>query len=103
MSAVDTPGPSANVDPREAAHYAALAEQWWNPVGPFWPLHKLNALRVEYLRGVLAEAFGRAIRTPHAPVGMSQRGDQVGLFEFPHLGVRDETDVVRRCLDSGCI
>jgi 2-polyprenyl-3-methyl-5-hydroxy-6-metoxy-1,4-benzoquinol methylase len=34
-----------NVDPREAQHYAALAETWWDRQGPFWPLHRPNVLR----------------------------------------------------------
>lgn len=25
------------------------AEQWWNPAGPFWPLHKMNKLRLQYI------------------------------------------------------
>lgn len=48
-----------NVDPREAERYSALAATWWDCEGPFWPLHRLNELRVHYLRGVLAALFDR--------------------------------------------
>lgn len=48
-----------NVDPREHSHYERLAETWWDRSGPFWPLHRLNELRTDYLRGVLARAFDR--------------------------------------------
>jgi 2-polyprenyl-6-hydroxyphenyl methylase/3-demethylubiquinone-9 3-methyltransferase len=54
-----TPGPLDNVDAAEVARYSALAATWWDPTGPFWPLHRLNALRSVYLRDRLCEAFDR--------------------------------------------
>ena len=42
-------GLDATVDPKEVEHYRRLADLWWDQSGPFWPLHRLNALRVEYL------------------------------------------------------
>ncbi len=50
---------SDSVDPRELAHYHRLAESWWDPTGPFWPLHGLNRFRVEYLREQLLAHFAR--------------------------------------------
>jgi 2-polyprenyl-6-hydroxyphenyl methylase/3-demethylubiquinone-9 3-methyltransferase len=51
--------PAANsVDPHEIAFYERLAGQWWDPAGPFWPLHRLNAVRVGYLCDALARHFG---------------------------------------------
>jgi len=49
----------ANIDPREVRHYEQLAQSWWDLSGPFWPLHRLNAVRTQYLRRVLAPVFGR--------------------------------------------
>ena len=46
-----------SVDPREMAHYDRLAASWWDPEGPFWPLHGLNRFRVQYLRARLIEHF----------------------------------------------
>lgn len=40
---------SAQVDPQEVAYYERLAETWWDDHGPFWPLHRLNRLRVRYI------------------------------------------------------
>ncbi len=60
------PGPY-NVDPREVAYYEGLAATWWDRSGPFWPLHRLNALRTRYLRDVLARLFGRD-PTLHEPL-----------------------------------
>lgn len=46
-----------SVDPREMEHYAKLASLWWDPTGPFWPLHGLNTFRVAYLREHLLDHF----------------------------------------------
>lgn len=40
---------SPSVDPREVAHFQSIADTWWQPDGPFWPLHLLNKTRVQYL------------------------------------------------------
>ncbi len=47
---------SASIDPREVAHYTALAETWWDRTGPFWPLHTLNALRIGWIREQVQKA-----------------------------------------------
>ena len=36
------------------------------------------------------------MRAPYPPVGVSQDGDQVGLFTLPHLGISNEVAPVRR-------
>lgn len=51
--------PHSSIDPAEAAHFEKLARQWWDPEGPFWSLHRLNALRLSYIRDRLAARFGR--------------------------------------------
>ncbi|MEM1154737.1 MAG: bifunctional 2-polyprenyl-6-hydroxyphenol methylase/3-demethylubiquinol 3-O-methyltransferase UbiG [Pseudomonadota bacterium] len=40
---------NASVDPAEIERFNALADQWWDPTGPMWPLHRLNATRVPYI------------------------------------------------------
>jgi len=50
---------SATVDPDEIAYFERLAHRWWDTQGPFWPLHRLNALRVDWLSARLAAGFGR--------------------------------------------
>ena len=50
---------ASTIDPAEVEFYSKLAATWWNPDGPFWPLHKLNALRTDYLRSSLCRLFGR--------------------------------------------
>jgi 2-polyprenyl-6-hydroxyphenyl methylase/3-demethylubiquinone-9 3-methyltransferase len=49
----------STIDPREVEFYTQLAETWWDRDGPFWPLHKLNALRLVYIRDHLCRHFGR--------------------------------------------
>ncbi len=55
--AIAAPDPTT-VDPAEVARFAALAADWWNPDGKFKPLHKLNPLRLEFLRDRLIDHFG---------------------------------------------
>jgi 2-polyprenyl-6-hydroxyphenyl methylase/3-demethylubiquinone-9 3-methyltransferase len=48
------------IDPQEVAFYTRMADTWWDRSGPFWPLHKLNALRVGYIKEKLCAHFGRS-------------------------------------------
>jgi 2-polyprenyl-6-hydroxyphenyl methylase/3-demethylubiquinone-9 3-methyltransferase len=47
-----------SVDPDEVAYYQRLADLWWDERGPFWPLHRLNELRVRYILDVITRHFG---------------------------------------------
>ncbi|HYE27798.1 MAG TPA: bifunctional 2-polyprenyl-6-hydroxyphenol methylase/3-demethylubiquinol 3-O-methyltransferase UbiG [Allosphingosinicella sp.] len=38
------------IDPREAAHFGAMAADWWDPNGSSAMLHKLNPVRLGYIR-----------------------------------------------------
>ena len=55
-----------SVDPAEVAYYSRLAQTWWDESGPFWPLHRLNALRTDYIRDALCRAYSLdpSSRTP---------------------------------------
>ena len=46
------------IDPREVDYYTRLSQQWWDRKGKFWPLHRLNELRVQYLREEICRHFG---------------------------------------------
>ena len=50
---------SETIEPAEVEYYDRLAEQWWDRQGKFWPLHRLNELRVQYLEQALCRHFGR--------------------------------------------
>lgn len=58
QEAVATPD-TKTVDPAEIARFAALAEEWWAPNGKFKPLHRLNPVRLGFLRERLIGHFGR--------------------------------------------
>ena len=49
---------SPTVDPEEVAYYDRLADQWWDRDGKFWPLHRLNELRCEYLKQETCRHYG---------------------------------------------
>jgi 2-polyprenyl-6-hydroxyphenyl methylase/3-demethylubiquinone-9 3-methyltransferase len=57
MSVVHLTAPT--IDPDEVAYFERLAHRWWDAEGPFWPLHRLNAFRVDYIRRHLAASFAR--------------------------------------------
>ena len=38
------------IDPAEAAHFGTMAADWWNPKGSSAMLHKLNPVRLSYIR-----------------------------------------------------
>jgi 2-polyprenyl-6-hydroxyphenyl methylase / 3-demethylubiquinone-9 3-methyltransferase len=40
----------STVDPREAAHFGRLAADWWDPKGSSAMLHRLNPVRLKYIR-----------------------------------------------------
>lgn len=42
--------PAPTIDPEEAAHFGALAADWWDPNGSSAMLHKLNPVRLGYIR-----------------------------------------------------
>ncbi len=50
---------ATSVDQDEVDYFERLAERWWDTQGPFWPLHRLNAFRVDYLLRRTASEFGR--------------------------------------------
>src|SRR3569623_3126925 len=50
---MQNPAPST-IDPDEAAHFGAMAAEWWDPTGSSAMLHKLNPARLGYLRERIA-------------------------------------------------
>lgn len=50
---------AATVDPAEVARFAALGAEWWDEAGGMRMLHRLNPLRIAYIRDQAAARFGR--------------------------------------------
>ena len=42
--------PASSIDAREAAHFGAMAADWWDPKGSSAMLHRLNPPRLAYIR-----------------------------------------------------
>lgn len=49
---------AATIDPKEAAHFGALAAEWWDPKGSSAMLHKLNPVRLAFIREAIDLHFG---------------------------------------------
>ena len=63
MSVSPDPG-QGSVDPGEIAKFERMAADWWDPDGSLRPLHKLNPVRLAYIRDHAAAHFGREPRRP---------------------------------------
>jgi 2-polyprenyl-6-hydroxyphenyl methylase / 3-demethylubiquinone-9 3-methyltransferase len=59
------------VDPREVARFDRLARDWWDPQGPMRALHKLNPVRLQYIRDTACERFGRDTKSPRCLDGLT--------------------------------
>ncbi len=53
--------PAPNVDAAEIGKFDALAGRWWDPHGEFAPLHRLNPLRLAYLKRETTLAGARLV------------------------------------------
>ena len=49
---------SSTIDPGEAAHFGALAAEWWDPRGSSAMLHKLGPARLSYIRAQIDRHWG---------------------------------------------
>ncbi|WP_159977557.1 MULTISPECIES: bifunctional 2-polyprenyl-6-hydroxyphenol methylase/3-demethylubiquinol 3-O-methyltransferase UbiG [unclassified Novosphingobium] len=49
--------PHATIDPKEAAHFGALAAEWWDPKGSSAMLHRLNPVRLAFVREAIDAHF----------------------------------------------
>ncbi|MEX2616883.1 MAG: bifunctional 2-polyprenyl-6-hydroxyphenol methylase/3-demethylubiquinol 3-O-methyltransferase UbiG [Alphaproteobacteria bacterium] len=61
---------NTTVDPAEVEKFAALAAVWWDHDGPFKPLHRLNPIRLRFIRDRLAMRFGRDVQAERPLEGL---------------------------------
>jgi 2-polyprenyl-6-hydroxyphenyl methylase/3-demethylubiquinone-9 3-methyltransferase len=73
------------IDTAEIARFAAHAATWWDPVGSFRPLHRLNPARLDFIRRELNAHFGRDPRalTPFTGLTLCDVGCGGGLIAEP--------------------
>jgi len=54
---------NATIRPEEAAHFAALAKDWWDPKGSSAMLHRLNPVRLGFIREAIDLHWGGDIES----------------------------------------
>ena len=76
---------TATILAREAAHFGALAADWWDPKGSSAMLHRLNPVRLAYLRARIDAYFGsnERDRRPLAGKRALDMGCGAGLLAEP--------------------
>ena len=62
--------PDSTINPDELAFYESLSAFWWDQSGPFWPLHRLNTLRVAWIVEQACKHFRLAADTRKPPSTM---------------------------------
>ena len=84
--------PAATIDSAEIARFEAMAADWWDPDGKFRPLHRMNPLRIGYIRDRICARLGRDPLAPKPLAGLSilDIGCGGGLLSEPmaRLGAR---------------
>jgi 2-polyprenyl-6-hydroxyphenyl methylase/3-demethylubiquinone-9 3-methyltransferase len=48
----------STIDPKEAAHFGRMAADWWDPKGSSAMLHRMNPVRLAYIRDRLDQHMG---------------------------------------------
>ena len=103
------------VDRAEVDRFAAQSAGWWDPEGSFRPLHRINHVRLDFIRRQLVAAFGRdasalrpfddlslvdigcgggLIAEPMARLGFTVTGIDLALD--PQRGMLDALDIGNR-------
>ena len=71
------------IDRDEAARFAALARDWWDEDGAMAPLHRMNPVRLRFLRDALCGHFGRDGAKPFQGLRILDVGCGAGLVCEP--------------------
>lgn len=79
------PGKQGTINAREAAHFGAMAADWWDPAGSSRMLHRLNPVRLRFIRNAIDAQFGteRNTRRPLAGRSALDVGCGAGLLAEP--------------------
>jgi len=62
--------PGSTIDPGEVAKFSELSQEWWDPKGKMAPLHKINPLRLGYIRDAACRKFDRNARSLNCLSGL---------------------------------
>ena len=61
---------ASTVDPAEVAKFSRLSDEWWDPNGKMAPLHKINPLRLTYIRDAACRKFERNVKSLNCLSGL---------------------------------
>jgi len=83
---------TGTVDPADVERFSRIADEWWDPRGKFAPLHRLNPVRIGYIRDRAAAHWQRDALSGRPLDGLSllDIGCGGGLLSEPmtRLGAR---------------
>ncbi|MEZ6023855.1 MAG: bifunctional 2-polyprenyl-6-hydroxyphenol methylase/3-demethylubiquinol 3-O-methyltransferase UbiG [Hyphomonadaceae bacterium] len=74
---------ASTLDPAEIRKFSALAAEWWNPDGPFGALHRLNPVRLQFIRDFAGRVFGARSAKPLSGLDVLDLGCGGGLVSAP--------------------
>ncbi len=52
------------IDENEISNFSSIADKWWDPYGPFKPLHNLNPARILYIKNKLTSYYNIDTKDP---------------------------------------
>ncbi|MGB0719911.1 MAG: bifunctional 2-polyprenyl-6-hydroxyphenol methylase/3-demethylubiquinol 3-O-methyltransferase UbiG [Bdellovibrionales bacterium] len=58
------------VDQKEIQHFSKDSAHWWDEDGPFAPLHRLNPVRLSYIKAQICDHVGRDVNDLNALDGL---------------------------------
>src|SRR5678815_3809413 len=78
---------ASSVDPAEIAKFSKLSDEWWDPRGKMAPLHKINPLRLTYIRDAACRKFERNVKSLSCLSGLRllDIGCGAGPVSYTHL------------------
>jgi len=62
---------SSTIDHKEIDHFAKDSARWWDEAGPFAPLHRLNPVRLSYIKSQICNHYERDVNDLKALKGLS--------------------------------
>ena len=91
------------VDADEVAFFAKIADSWWDPKGPFKPLHQLNPTRLGYIRREITTHFDldKTALKPYAGLRILDIGCGGGLASEPMARLGASVTGVDAAMEAG--
>jgi 2-polyprenyl-6-hydroxyphenyl methylase/3-demethylubiquinone-9 3-methyltransferase len=93
----------STINYKEIKKFSKLSEEWWNPLGKFRPLHKLNPIRIKYIRQNIIGHFNIAnLKKPLNNLSLLDVGCGGGLLSEPmcRLGAKvTGIDAIKKNID----